>query len=118
MEGEVGATARAFHVTKQVLRFNILRVNELAFLHLTSVMTRQRSLGRRRDPSNPASAKLRHASPLQPVDTAACTAVHRSDPSARGDLRARPADDSAALGTLQHPRLPDVDDAWPEAWAS
>ena len=44
--------------------------------------------------------------------------VHRSDPSARGDLRARPADDSAALGTLQHPRLPDVDEAWPEAWAS
>ena len=44
--------------------------------------------------------------------------VHRSGPSARGDLRARPADDSAALGTLQHPRLPDVDEAWPEAWAS
>eukprot|EP00964_Phaeocystis_antarctica_P128237 scaffold91994_cov63-Phaeocystis_antarctica.AAC.3 len=44
--------------------------------------------------------------------------VHRSDPSARGDLRARPADDSAALGTLQHPRLPAVDEAWPEAWAS
>ena len=38
--------------------------------------------------------------------------VHRSDPSARCDHRARPADGSAALGCpLQHPRLPDVDEA-------
>ena len=44
--------------------------------------------------------------------------VHRSEPFAQCDLRARPADDSAALGTHQHPRLPDVDEAWPEARAN